>query len=238
MKRSATTQPLESQTTVTTTKKLRPVRVPRSMTFAKPAWAGKSKTGFPKELKCRHRYVSYVTITSSAGALGSYSYRCNGMFDPDATSTGHQPLYFDQLAAIYNHFVVTNSKIDVKIVAGSANSAIPLQVNMFVNDDTTVTATPLYAQSEQNSAKFGFVPILGNGVLHLRDKWSAAQAFGPNPVSNNDLEGTGAADPTEQQVWSIQYQTADLAATSVAYMQVVIEYDAVWKELKDILPSS
>ena len=35
------------------------------------------------------------------------------MFHPDKSSVGHQPMYFDQLQAIYDHFTVINSRIKV-----------------------------------------------------------------------------------------------------------------------------
>lgn len=232
MKRSATQASTQTVTTTVTKKAKAAPKVPRP--FGTPSWAGKTKTGFPKELRIKHRYVDYKTFTSTAGVLGSQSYRCNGMFDPDYTSTGHQPLYFDQLAALYNHFTVTASKITVKFLAGTANSAVPLLVAMYVNDDTSVTPANLYNQAEQSTARFGMVPVQGNGTLVLTSKWSAKENFGPGVISDPNLQGTSAADPTEQQLWSIQYQSADLAATSTCYAQITIEYDAVWQELKDI----
>lgn len=223
-----------SQTVTTTVVKKAKTVPSKAKPFGPPRWVGKLKTGFPKELRIKHRYVAYKTLTSTTGALGSQTFRCNGMFDPDHTSTGHQPLYFDQLAALYNHFTVLNSKITVKLTAGTANSAVPMQVAMYVNDDTTVTPSGIEIQAEQSTGRFGMVPVQGNGTLVLTSKWSAKENFGPYAISDPNLQGSSAADPTEQQTWSFQYQAADLASTVVVYAQFVIEYDAIWQELKDI----
>lgn len=236
MKRSRAPSQVASQTTVTTTtKKARAPNVPRSP-FGAPKWAGKPKTGFPKQLRMKHRYVEYVTLTSTTGAIGSYSFRANGMFDPNYTSTGHQPLYFDQVAAIYNHFTVLTSKINVKIVVPTSVT-IPLNCAMITNDDGTVTPAGIASQAEQPSAKFGVVIPGGNGQLVLSSKWSATEAFGPGALSDPNLQGSSSSDPSEQQLWSIQVGSADLAATITAYLQVTIEYDAIWQELKDIAGS-
>ena len=46
--------------------------------------------------------------------------------DPNHTGVGHQPLYFDQLMTIYNHYIVIGAKITVKFTAYPAT--IPVNV--------------------------------------------------------------------------------------------------------------
>lgn len=234
MKRSRTASVGATQDTVMTTASKK--RYSSKKSFSVPYWAGRPKTGFPKQLRIRHRYVDNITLVSTTGALASQSFRCNGMFDPDYTSTGHQPLYFDQLSAIYNHFTVLNSKITVKFYTVTS-AVVPMSVAMFINDDATVTPSGPAAQAEQSSARFGMVPGGANQQLTLTSKWSATQAFGPGALSDPNLQGNSAGDPTEQQLWSIQARSADLASTQTLYAQVLIEYDAVWQELKDIAGS-
>lgn len=235
MKRSRAPSQIASQTTTTTVVK-KAKALPQKK-FSVPRWVGKPTTGFPKELRMTHRYVDYKTFVSTGGAVGSHTFRCNGMYDPDYTATGHQPLYFDQLTAIYNHFTVLNSKIVVKFSTDTGNSAVPVIVNLFINDDTTVTPAGMSAQAEQNSSRFGIVQCTGNNTLTLKSRWSAVQAFGPGAISDPNLQGTSAADPTEQQYWSIQFQGIDGLTTVKVYAQIMIEYDAIWQELKDIAAS-
>jgi hypothetical protein len=50
-----------------------------------------------------------------AGTLAIQVFSANGTYDPDITSSGHQPKGWDQLIALYDHFVVTHAKIRVDL---------------------------------------------------------------------------------------------------------------------------
>jgi predicted porin len=61
------------------------------------------------------KYSDLVAF-STAGSVPTanvYAFRINSLYDPDFTSTGHQPYQFDQLSAVYNNFLV--SKVDVAV---------------------------------------------------------------------------------------------------------------------------
>jgi len=222
---------MASQTTTTTVVKKAKANKPQ--VFRVPSWAGRSKTGFPKELHMKHRYCEVVQLGAVGGAVSNYSFSANGMFDPNSTGTGHQSLYFDQLAAIYNHYVVLNSKITVKAtVVGTVTQPVALAV--YVNDDTTVTPASPQICAEQSSARYGTVLPDGNGTLTLVNRYSAKQNFGPGAISDPNLQGTAAVNPNEVMAFSISAQAIDLVSTYGTYCFVTIEYDVVWQELKDI----
>lgn len=208
----------------------------RSQTFGVPRWAGRTRTGFPKELRIRHRYVDTFTMTSTAGALSNQTYSCNGMFDPDFTASGHQPLYFDQLTAIYNHYTVLSSKITVRCTQQGGTSP-SIHAVVYINDDTTTVGSTLYSRMEQNSAVYGTILPDGNSTLTLSKKWKASENFGPSVIGDPNLQGTAAANPTEQQFWTLTIGSADGSSTGGFYATVTIEYEAVWQELKDIATS-
>lgn len=66
---------------------------------------------FPARTKRVLRYSTNISLVSSVGAVASYIFRANDLFDPDFTSTGHQPMGFDQMMVFYNHFAVERSRI-------------------------------------------------------------------------------------------------------------------------------
>lgn len=236
MKRSRAPSALAaSSQTVTTTKVTKKAKPQQN--FRVPRWAGKTKTGFPKELRMKHRYVDTYTLASTAGAINSESYSCNGMFDPYLSAGGHQPFYFDQLAAIYNHYTVLNSKITyrVSMSAFGGSTVGPVNCVLYINDDTTVTPATMSAQMEQSSSNYG--ACTPDNQIVLKKSWSAKENFGPGAISDPNLQGTGAANPTEQQAFTFSIQSADIAATTGVWIQVTVEYDAVWQELKDIAAS-
>jgi len=190
--------------------------------------------GFPRQLTIRHRYVDNQRIVSTTGALSTLSYRCNGMFDPDASAGGHQPMYFDQLTAIYDHFTVIKSKIKLTFTPEGGTSFASFGV--FINDDNVLTPATLAGCQEQSSSLNGIMSLTSSDPQVRTSYWSAVKAFGPNPLANDNLQGTSAADPTEQQTWTIYVGNTTATTVNVAVL-IEIEYTAVWDELKDLASS-
>lgn len=190
--------------------------------------------GFPKKTCVTHKYTSIQALTQAAGGgLGVYQFAANGMFDPDITGTGHQPMYFDQLCALYDHYCVIGSKIQIKVMAASTSSG-PIMTALFVNDDTSYPFTIISGAGEQTTGKLKTVPVGGSTSVYLRNKWSAKKYFGKGVLANTELQGTSSTDPTERSVYSFFYQAADLTTAISLIAEVQITYIAVWKELKDL----
>jgi len=194
------------------------------------------REGFPKKMTVTHRYVENLTISAVAGAgQQNYLFKCNGMYDPNETGTGHQPIYFDQLTTLYDHYCVIGSKITVRFTqAGLNNPATHLMLR--VDDDTNVP-TNTQETMEQNGAKFKLLPAGSPYTVTLTNKWSAKKYFGGAVLANNELQGSATSDPTEKSYFQIAVRPMDGASAIDVHMQVTIEYIAVWKELKNIAGS-
>lgn len=235
MKRSRTLSiPSSTQTTVTTTKVARKAK-PKT-NFSIPRSVGKTKIGFPKQLRMKHRYVEILNVGSTLGALVTHNFRANGMFDPNQTGTGHQPMYYDQMTAIYNHWTVVKSKISIQLFdnTNGLTAYVASTFGCYIEDDTTITPGSINAMCEQSTAVWRMTSNQGQ-PLRISKKWDAVQAFGPNPQANDDLQGTATADPTEQQHFLFFYQPIAIGvSTTFAYALVTIEYDAIWEELRNI----
>ena len=63
---------------------------------------GFKEFGVPNSINVRLRYSDVITLTSTAGSLSKHVFRSNSLFDPDFTGVGHQPMYYDQLGALYS----------------------------------------------------------------------------------------------------------------------------------------
>lgn len=74
-------------------------------------------------MSCKLSYSDSITLTTgTAGIYGSEQvYRLNSLFDPDLTSAGHQPLFFDQLSAMYNQYMVRGCKLELTFTDPSAD---------------------------------------------------------------------------------------------------------------------
>lgn len=221
-------------------------RLTRSKTFSrsnKPSrtlkWNDRVSMGkgFAKTLQFTHLYHDNVPLLqSNTGAVGRYVFSCNGMYDPDFTGTGHQPYYFDQLSAIYNHYTVIGAKIKVSVV-GAASTTAAFRVSLTQGDDTVITNSTINGQAEQSSGSIVIVPSDCGEAQILTNNYSTKKTFGGNALSNDNLQGNSGANPTEQTFWIISLQAMDqLASVNIAF-DVHIQYIAVWDELKDIVSS-
>lgn len=188
-------------------------------------------TGFPRKLKAVHRYFSYGLTTSLTGTMSTFQFTCNGMYDPDITGVGHQPVYFDQIGAIYDHYTVFRSRIKITFtpVATYTND---LLINLYVDDDTS-TASNIFSSIEQSGASYGTLTPRAIKPLVLSKTWDAKQYFGGDIFDNDNLQGTLSTNPTEQSYYTVQILSID--GNAYAYNSTVeVFYEAVWDELKTI----
>lgn len=188
---------------------------------------------FPEKLTVTHKYAELIDYNVTTKSMSRVQLKCNGMFDPYDPVGGHQPLYFDSLTPIYNHYVVTKSKIKVTFMQNYPNAAQnPDTICTVTTDDDTSTTSVLTTQLEIAPAKQ--VKVCGGNEPKaiVLCNWSAARTFGSNPLDNPRLQGTASADPTELSHYNVTvYNNSGVAP---AYMTALceIEYTAVWFELK------
>jgi len=192
--------------------------------------------GFPKMLKFKHKYASQIDLSPGA-SMSHYLFRANGMYDPDYTGTGHQPMYFDQMSALYNHYTVIGSKIKYTVVPAGTTVQVPYKVITWINDDAA-TVGNIDALAEN---KFAKQRICGGGInptkVVVTNTWSAKKFFGGSIMANDQLQGSNGADPTEVSYFQLTIRSIDGVSTVNVHVIVEIEYVAVWKELKELSTS-
>jgi len=192
--------------------------------------------GFPKKMQMTHKYQGSVPLAGISGAFVSWNFSANSLYDPDQTGVGHQPLYFDQMSALYDHYCVIGSKISINIIPtnGSYGSAA---MGVFINDDTSVTPTSFPAAIEQSLGTHRYIAYNNTKPIRFTAKWSAKKVFGKDVLANTELQGTPSSSPTDQQFFTLWSQSIDGVTTAQFWAEVVITYIAVWKELKDVAQS-
>lgn len=190
-------------------------------------------TGFPERMRMKHKYRETIHLTASSGASAPYIYSCNGMYDPNITGTGHQPMFFDNMAALYDHYTVLNSRITVVYVP--TPQAILTAHNFVVGLlDTSAwgTTNANYAGENPSATTLICVATSNNEKNIISKYWNAERVFGARALSDSTLRGTPAANPTEQTYFGIMIQDANGIGTAEGDLSITIEYDAVWTEAK------
>lgn len=180
-------------------------------------------------------YCQQPALTIVAGAYDDQQFRCNGLFDPDVNVGGGQPLYFDQLTAIYNHFTVLSSFIEVQVL-GQPTNHNQLMYGVYIDDDTTTVSSATSLMSRPG-AVFKICDSTVETPKPIRLGWSAAKTFGnPTPWTDPELQGSASADPVEQSHFTIGL--ADTTLQNATYLvSVKITYNVMWDELKTIAVS-
>lgn len=164
------------------------------------------------------------------GIVGTYVFSANGLYDPNITGVGHQPLGFDQLMLMYNHYTVIGARITVD----------------FVNNDTTYNQYVgiKIAASPSPSTDLATVLENGNCVYTLlgqagNDNDMATLSYGTsigkfltkkNVLDEDDLKGTNAANPEEQVYFHVFGAPNTAQDAGTISLGVRIDYIAVLHE--------
>lgn len=193
---------------------------------------------FPSMMKMTHRYVDQAAIVNTVGNTNYITYSCNGLWDPQVSIGGHQPLGFDNLTLLYNHYLCIGSRIKVTL-AGLTTNANYVPIACCIQ--THSSATPPYIDpilaAEQNHSKVKLMGPSDTGRLVLSSRWSAKKVFGKGLLANDELKGNGTSNPVEQTYWTISTMPLDRVSQTTTNVIIEIEYIAIWKELKTITQS-
>lgn len=196
-------------------------------------------SGFPKMLKTKLHYVDANNIFTSvaAGTVTTWNYNLNGMYDFDYTGTGHQPFYFDQYSALYNHYVVIGTKVTI---AFTNPSNVPIIVGGYINDDVAIAAPNINTFMEEPTSQWKVIPPNQEKPVYITWKWSAKKYFtgrASTILADTDLQGTSSGNPAELSVLSLFARAQDATSTTSFAYTVRAEFVCIWKELRDITGS-
>jgi len=186
------------------------------------------KTAFPKRFFNTLQYTEAISVTLSGG-IGQYLFSANGLYDPNTSGAGTQPLYFDQLTAIYDHYCVVKAKCRFM---WTSTSAMILRVGAYIDDDSSATTGAMLAASRPG-AKFVTTNTPYSDKQELTLYWDQKAAFGPGGDSEPNLQGSSSANPQEQQHFVINF-TDPGGSANVVDLCVIIEYQTIWNEFATI----
>ncbi len=165
-------------------------------------WHDPGVVGIPDCVRTKLRYMMTSSATTTVGALFSYQFRGNSVFDPDLTGAGSQPTYFDNFANIYNSYVVLSSSLEVEFL--NVNATSPVLVGFYPAYNTSVGSTALDCAAMRYAVS-KTVMGTGNAVkVVLRSNMSTAQQFGirEEAVVDDDLySAIVTTNPAAAQTW-------------------------------------
>lgn len=167
--------------------------------------------------------------------MAAYVLSANGLYDPDITGIGHQPMGFDQMMLSYNHYCVLGSSIDVCFRNGSTSTpSIAIRVAPDVTVASVIDSVLEYGLI--NTDTLDYKGVYGS-VKRLRESVSIKKIQGVDNVLDVEvLSGTAAANPVEQTYYHLLVWDT-LGITSAVTFDCIIEFTVTFTEPRLLVPS-
>lgn len=194
------------------------------------------KQPFPSQLVTTLRYSQEVTVSTGLTGQGWGTMCCNGLYDPDVGGIGHQPMYFDQLMAVYNHYCVLKSNITTQYAYSPVSATSPFRYSLFIDDDATPSVGTGTDAMERTGSVTKWVNIAYDGTLasKLKKYWSSGFTFPGDALSRDELQGNSTSNPAEVSNFIIFVDgAASYASTSITFL-VHMEFTVVFDEWKSV----
>ncbi len=206
-----------------------------------PNFPNSRQLPLPLTVRTKLRYADTFVLASSSG-LASYQYSGNSAYDPDITSVGHQPLYWDTYASVYKKYVVLSSRITIKyqVDTGSNQCIISALAASYLN----TFAVTMAGIDEAIESPFCKYKVLVNNptkeeVLTLGYKTYEMLNVSESELLNNPtFWADTTSDPTNEWKYNLLFSNMDATVTSFGIaLQVLIEYDVLFGQFAEVAPS-
>ncbi len=187
-----------------------------------------------------HRYNDSCTLDPAISTPASYVFKANDVYDPNFTSTGHQPLAYDQLAAMYNKYCVVSSEIRVTFCPKTTTDTVQNIGGIVLSSTSSLGGTSLYEILEQplnryiafrNSATYG-------GPKSITHSCNVARFTGiRNVLTSPGFNTTIGSSPSDPIYYILWLSAEDETNTAAIDCQVELVYHVVWSRPKYVTGS-
>jgi len=167
-----------------------------------------------------HQNILLDPKPEAIGVTGTnvWQFCANGMYDPDVTGTGHQPMYYDNYSNIFARYRVKYSTISVTVVNTQTSIVGRDSYNyrLFVLRDSTSGITTEFApdmgeviEEGGPNIKWRYVGPSTTGRLpRLRHSCNPARLTG-RPAGDDTLESDTGSNPSQSCYYYVGITSAD-----------------------------
>lgn len=185
----------------------------------------------------RLRYSTSMSLASTSGVVVSYVFAANGLFDPDVTGTGHQPMGFDEMMLYYNHYCVYSCECIVIAKGASAN-----KMTVCVRQDaaaTPITVIDRIVELGGSVIEYLELGATSGSTKRLEASIDIARLQGISRsalTADSTLRGSVTANPSELSYFHVQVWDA-AGQTGTVNCDVILNFVAAFIEPRDITES-
>lgn len=127
---------------------------------------------FPPTYNARLKYTQSNILTGgTAGVMGTEQvFRLSSLYDPDFTGTGHQPYGFDQLAALYKKYMVSDVLVKVTFMNPGVNGVACAATIQSSQDALALTGYSPEAVGERSNVWIRPLNATGDQIVTFQQK--------------------------------------------------------------------
>lgn len=203
------------------------LKVKRYSGIRKRPYTKISKQPIAERFFTQMRYSQVVSMTlATANVLYSHQWQTS-LYDPYFTGVGHQPFYFDQLAALYNKYRVYGIKYKITAKTGAAVDLTSFYVKH--NADTTLeTNQDTLRERSEGRGRIMSGPQTGGRDMIM----GYMSTYRPQGKTKKDFladESFISAVTTSPATTSqLQLYAVTVGGSASVYFQVDLEFYAEW----------
>lgn len=189
--------------------------------------ASSGQLPLPNRILTRHRYCETRTLDGASGAAASYTYAVNGLYEPIAA--GHQPMGFDQFAALYQNYKVVGAKITATFTNNSNTTDTGNQyVGVQFHENSSFSPSYITQIAERGRCVYRLLGLANSGhdTRSITMKWSGKKWYGSNNFKGGDTAGTISSNPAQLFYASI-FSAADYDGQNPGSCDVMITIDYI-----------
>lgn len=183
-------------------------------------------------------YYDQNNFNTGAVLAGGYVFTANGLFDPNITGVGHQPMGFDQMMLFYEHYTVTKAKITANFYNADPDDSVIVGI-LIAPDSTIETNFSRLCENGMYQKRWLSPNNGGDGnKTSITIMADISKINGKKDVkSEDDFRGDATVNPAEQTYFHLfGYNQVTLAVVNVSF-EVLIEYSAVFTEPRKMIQS-
>lgn len=218
----------------------------RKTTNKRKGWKSSksSKTNRPRRMPdglskvqfLRQRYVDrFESIVIPLASYNQYPY-ANNLYDPYANIGGHQTMFYDQMIALYEKWVVLGMAYKIQINPYSSAGTFVV----FPTTDLSYIPTTISAALEQKGAR-SIELNTNTGIRFMRGYISVAKMFSLSPkqiMTDSAFWGSSLGGPVPTSTMYIRFMFFSTVAASFTYTaNIQITYYVKWFQPKNLAPS-
>jgi hypothetical protein len=186
---------------------------------------------FPLQHRCQLRYSDEIEIKGYGVTPNAYAFTGNGLYDPDISGTGHQPMGFDQLSTFFQHYTVLGSRVLVQFRPADTANVVRAAVAVQRQSSALSSWSRLIEAGNVQWGCIGGANAGGGPVPQwfIQSMKTADFQSVPNVMNDDTLRGTASANPATG-IFFVLYVAADTTIATSVLASVTIEYDAIFTE--------